>query len=535
MPGRRDVHSSFKLTAQIGGGAEIPLVAVELSFSVNQIPQGVITLPLGLNVRDQTESTAAGAVRALGYMTPMKIFLEASYDQERDRPWPPGRHVIFEGYTAGHGTRKMRGSTYATVAVVHWLSELTFSSMLTANLSPSNPGCYISPAVVSQIGTTSGKTVFASLAQAAGLTSEIRVDVWSGVKKFLVGVASDGSIQNRTTSTELKHMLSGDNKAALNALDRIVSDPSLALKLTGAAAEPIASAMCTYLGTASPEALLQSSFWSRIVGAYCPSFMFAIVPQAERCLAVPLLPGTRKLYQPNPGSEYAIQAKQYDQIQSSVSHTRPVKAVVINSALFSATGAVGSTIKVHEGGIYEPDDKAQDGLILFYNSPPWISSAIQKGLFAAAGLQARMVTGGVTGDDTPPAASSVKASELMDSSSDFLSLYAQTMYIQEATRQRTLSLSGRLRFDIAPGSTVKVEGKESAGGAATGGDRAADLICVVSAVTCSINAEAPSAGTSFRLSHLRSSKENESERTSVGSHPLYTEVWAGAPLVEGLR
>jgi len=104
--------------------------------------------------------------------------------------------------------------------------------------------------------------------------------------------------------------------------------------------------------------------------------------------------------------------------------------------------------------------------------------------------------------------------------------------------QRYGELSGKLRFDIAPGSIVKVEPPVTA----IEGEKTAMYGAVVQ-VSFVINSEQHTAGTSFAFSHLRTEKENDignahSKRHFVGTvAPLYKKEepgspWPGGPLAE---
>ena len=111
---------------------------------------------------------------------------------------------------------------------------------------------------------------------------------------------------------------------------------------------------------------------------------------------------------------------------------------------------------------------------------------------------------------------------------------AQALYANEILKGRIGQVSGALRFDICPGSTIKVEGVSDRflpGDDPIGEDRYATVL----RVTYYFDAENPRTGTAFNLAHIRNEKENEAEDTSVKRHPLYTRVWKGDKLLKDVN
>jgi hypothetical protein len=126
--------------------------------------------------------------------------------------------------------------------------------------------------------------------------------------------------------------------------------------------------------------------------------------------------------------------------------------------------------------------------------------------------------------------------ELVDSNA--LSRFAEHYFKTEVLSQRFGELSGKLRFDIAPGSVVQIEtppdDPTKRNREVTPEDSVYATVIQVSFV---INAEKAAAGTSFVLSHLRSYGENtELQYTrcencgGADRPPLYSKPWFGGPL-----
>ena len=94
-----------------------------------------------------------------------------------------------------------------------------------------------------------------------------------------------------------------------------------------------------------------------------------------------------------------------------------------------------------------------------------------------------------------------------------------------------MSLTGPLRFDIAPGSSVKIESTPAAGILAKE-TAAPSYKATVLRVSISISVDPPSANTVFQLGYVRSEAEDNNPAFSSTEHPLWNkETFIGCPLV----
>jgi hypothetical protein len=107
--------------------------------------------------------------------------------------------------------------------------------------------------------------------------------------------------------------------------------------------------------------------------------------------------------------------------------------------------------------------------------------------------------------------------------------YATHWYMSEILQQRYGELSGPLRFDIAPGSIVKIETPIRDREHETNNE---NLYASVMSVTFAINADKATAGTSFSIAHTRTQEELDSDY-STDTAPLYGKTkWLGGPLAK---
>ena len=109
-----------------------------------------------------------------------------------------------------------------------------------------------------------------------------------------------------------------------------------------------------------------------------------------------------------------------------------------------------------------------------------------------------------------------------------LDFFSQAMYALEMLRGRSGVIRCLPRFDIAPGSNVLIENNP----AFPGDNLGLPLMGTVLQVSGQIEAESPSSSVTMRVGYLRTLKENESDDTSIDSHPLYDQAFVGAPLLD---
>ncbi len=263
------------------------------------------------------------------------------------------------------------------------------------------------------------------------------------------------------------------------------------------------------------------TMWDKLVADYGPNYMFSVVPMVEKALVVPFIPGLRTEYKTILGTEY-------DNISMNMDMPRMIRAVALVLGVSdTAGGFIERNFLPYRsiGGWYQGRDS---GTIIFKSAPYWLANVALPYLdsypsFGIGDIKSSALTAaGAAFDPINYAVKRGNAKILQDS-------YAQTLYMLEILRSRHAQLSGKLRFDIAPGSTVKIECAEDP---FVGLDQS--MYASVIRVSTHISAEAQVAGTAFHLSYVRSEVENIDNATSIAGPPLWQNVWKGAPLISGM-
>lgn len=205
---------------------------------------------------------------------------------------------------------------------------------------------------------------------------------------------------------------------------------------------------------------------------------------------------------------------------------RPIHTVIVIGGrvyptLQGPTTTPESISNTINGGSFSPTPTPKHGMFLVRAAPAWAVNLVSTGATRTKDTQMPPTT-------TTPDTDTPKQEE--DPASSFLDRLAHDYYVQETLRGRTGALTGRLRFDIAPGSTVKIE---SAPLSHIKDDQLTTYwFGEVIRVTITISCERRLAETTLQLANLRTQEENESDAFSASRHPLYSEVWSGAPLID---
>ena len=532
------------------------VVQYSSSFAVNEIPRAVCMLAIGRDARTSKYARLHSTGMNLQQMLKAKVFFRPRGAWDTDGTnWPGTKKCVFEGFYVGMAYTKITGKMQPTLHLIHWLADLGFSSTLSANQHPSNPTCLVTAAVtpsVEPINTSGlgeqGVLVGCDVANTVIEKWVERGDLWHGIKEMFYQYAQIDRFRLGKITDEEGGGTKTDNNRALNALKKFEcsteSCPSLGYKY----AYPMeldtkgGRLVADSCGKAISESLCQSfaasTFWDQLVGVYCPMFCMTVIPMVDRALVVADTPAYNVPWQKT------IKAGDYDNIDLSGMISRPLQGVgvVSNYATLAGTGRTDNSdssdnTELNVGGTYaESSVHKGDGTWMVIPAPAWLEGAAQVGVYSgvSCGIDKKVASNSsTTATDTGKADDPTPVDIISgDSLSKLFSAYAHAVYVTNMLRGRSASISGKLRFDIAPGSIVQIETK--AENFADGSDAlATPMIAYVERVSVNINAEARAANTTFQFSHVRTSRENTLPRTMVTEHPLYKgSIYNGAPLVD---
>jgi hypothetical protein len=551
------------------------------SFAINEIPTAVAMLAIGREFHTQKPArihTKSDYVQ----MDRATIFFQPEQEYDPDNKWPGTRLQIFSGYFLGFAYRKINGKITVVAHLLHFLAGLTFSSCVNRTGHVSNPTSLNVAAILGSLKTTgtdkekekensgsapqSGAGGGQYISQLPGCNAVAPTavdDLWNAIKQYLVAMAN---IPLMPVSVAQECEGGGDTKTngvAANILSKIEpfaggtykNGVPLKIDVPSGLQGLLQQAIGLDLGNSQIASFATKSMWDKIVGEFCPRYGMALVPMCQSAIViadVPALGGDAEF--PFPRFWRSIDTIESDALDMNAELHLPIQMVAIWGGWTTQTMAFEDAASNQDqaqaqvtltgliGGCFAEDSIAPgDGLRLYINPPPVVQIlAGQMPVYAGHNFNlfnrgASRAAGADANSPMPPVS---RPGTLGNPVNELCNRYCHDYYVQQMLRGRNGMVAGKLRFDIAPGSIIRIEGSSEK---IIGGEdsMAVPLFGCVQRVTIGINAEAGMAGTTFTLSHIRTETEASKPRTSVTEHPLFgTSIHGngahGSPLLDEL-
>lgn len=519
------------------GGFQFEVVQATITFELNSIPTAMVTLAAGRNVKTLEPAAAHGKLGAIQSRDSFELyFVPQSLGEMGGAPNAWHEAMIFDGMVVGTGWQRSTHGASFTIYAQHWLADLHYSSSISGASHPGNPADFTYAAgYVPLGGQGAGGTALQWVPHAAiqdnFTEGALEEDLWEGVlKKWMTQLSKEEPVDDRLGDTIA-------NKAALNALAKIKSE-KMGMQLTkGDDANAIGNAVVWALNKSMARVDVNNTLWGKLVGEWSPQYWFAIVPRVTDAYVVPFT-GALRGAEGEPSQWADINAGDYVQCDLYAGMQQILRAVGIAFPISFAAGGntnPGEHRALRRGlaGLFKSGEKR--GLVLIKDAPLWLSDAAQDYKYSGGSCgilpNSLPIRSAYTVVDEGPAQDPKnKAEDNQEDWKNILDAYAQQWFMLEMLKGRHGELSGRLRFDIAPGSQVRIEGGRDPFVAAD--QLGLPFFASVTRVTTVINAEKQQAGTSFSLAHIRNENENKSDETSIERPPLYKEGWVGKSLID---
>lgn len=547
------VFSSFKLEAEIEGFVDpiTDIVSMSATFGLNMIPKASLVLATGINALTDNPASAHSLLDQIEMRAAVKVTLVIETTDGDLFRSPPQRVVVFEGYYAGFGFQRAQDNAQFTLHLVHWLDDLNQGSMLSRNFFPGSGYSLADNAVNWTIQAGQGRT--GTIPPIPGLDpngqhikyANYTDDFWAKTIKPLFEVIAKWPRPDDTCAPKNEADPQDTIKKALakmpghatgfggNAGVLALNFKNLVDQMNEATLDRTINNAMSQTGLAGFD---YTTFWSVLVGMWGPMFLFGVSPSTTFANVIPYYGALR--FDENDPNFKTIQADDYNYANFMANTGNILEAVAIYWASKSATNIIpGDSIRpltkdqfCKPAGVYPPvDNRPHRGFVLIKEPPPWIGDTRATLAAGSSGLVNRP-TGDIhtptAGDNSTPGGRSAADLSAAPAKSRILDVFAEHWYKNEVLQQRYGELSGKLRFDIAPGSTIKIEAPKRA----MPGLEQPDMIAMVAQVSFVINAERTNAGTSFSLTNLRTVKEDQDDLKTSPLPPMYKQKWAGGPL-----
>ena len=563
-----------------GGDPDFDVVQAQAEFEVNAIPTCVCLLALGRRTDDTVVASKIHTnINKMGMMLPFELWMSASSisGDPRAEQWPEEPFLVFRGYAIACGLRKGQQGVEFTISAAHWLVDLNFSSSLSRTTHPLNPAQLSYLATVLHgvdagsfdrhfTPSTLGHQFFSAETLASDFWADSRifptgVEKKLGIKGWLEELCGQNRLQFAPAANRPLPVPTPEKNAealcALQKFEPLATEGGyeygtpISLSFANDAAGIVANNISTDISAITLGTMAGTTVWDKLI-EICSQYLLNVVPMVDRALVVPFTPGY------NGGYWRTIYTTTFDRVEWLSPMIRPIRGVCFfTGRAVSLAGGDGNTAITGMGGV--PTDYAagacfdalgggddsilKRGTVLFKETPRWLQGVIAfpnkpppkigmaSSLFTT--LDGDVLEKLVMFDMTSPADGAAAMKPLLNS-------YAQLLYLSEVLRGKQMLILGKLRFDIAPGSHVRVEGAEDPFLAGTiNGNRLDEVLFgTVMKVSYIINSETGVAGTTFNVSYVRNCLENKTASTSIAVNPLWTgeqaNAWAGAPLVTAL-
>jgi hypothetical protein len=551
----------LKIQSSKGGFDTHDISSLSLNFGMNKIPVANCTLAVGRNTSTANLTQAAIHSSADDFVStrPAQIILRPSgaFGTGKGLWDTAGDTVIFDGYVAGLGYRRTERTAVPVVTLTHWIADMAFSSILSESSHPANPARFrwINNPAGGVVAVPDSLDEFVSTHVRRELLQPENFmggkgDMWGKVlhpmfadlsdKDVLWKFGEDDCITMKDVNESLQLALKRIETSNGGNSDEPGTDYKVGAKSPyymplqleqGFIPNLVANSLYAFLHKMTLDSYFNSTAWDKIAGELAPALYFSIIPRVQTATVAPFVPGLRQTYRKS------IDFRDVSDWSSSFNSIRPLRAVgVLPTNLMSQAGeSPGVPVNVL-GGCYSPGPKNRPGMVIYKTPPRWLDQVPLHSHDPDLNNAASRSSTTPQAPQAPPAgAPPLTPADAMNSMQNYYGKSARYMFAQEMLRGRSAVLQGKLRFDIAPGSTVKIINTPQK--FLQNDKLAVNFVGSVTRVGVIIDAENATASTSFQIDYLRTEAENKENSTSIDGHPLYEvppgfkEPYTGAPLL----
>ena len=539
------------------GGEQIPVSQFSMSYGQNDIPKATALVALGRDARTGEVSKIYPQINAIKQMAAVRVFIRGNLGDWSPRgidgtkeSFPVANNAtIFIGYVSGISYRRSAGRVSLVLNLVNQLIDLALSSGGSKDVVPGSPSDLMLPIHLEGSGAGRAADRFINT-----LVNDLKTDFSAAVLKVLKNVSKENQLQTHEGTAWCQGVDGPKAELEANEMAASVIDgegrwQGISNAATGTEVDKYLDAYpllvpgsqvqkaATAIGEHVSASLSGTSMWGMMIGSMLTDFGCGVIPWASGAIVAPILPMAKK-------AQVILRAGEYVDFDLSTQCQRPLYGVGVMGNFQMGTLNRSQDPKLCCGATYvaktADNFPANDGMWIFVKAPSWLDDWVNQDPKAADGNADIIKTMNepshdATGIDEAAIARDVGTE--VDDWNDAMAEYAKLIYAINALRGREGTVVGKLRFDIAPGTTIMIQAKGDKYLSAGVDTLATNMYGLVAKVHISINAEQASATTAFELTNLRTEVENNSAdgRFSMKRHPFFGDnYFKYAPLVPEL-
>lgn len=521
-------------------GEKLEISSFDINYTLDEIPTARIELPIGRQMRGAnlgSVSKAMGFITNLTPFEPVTIEMEAEPSPAsraappgKDKGFPKGKFTVFRGFVAGPEHSKNGISSNASLVITAFGEP--------AGLAGSTQ--YLKGSDITGGAANGGDYIISRLGQEGllrpnfvdVLTSEfddIGGDLWeNGIKPLMEQIIDSG-----VAWTDEKGNTAGDVALArINSGSTFPDIPPLDISqnVQGVASAALNKALAFQLSKIFYDywkgGNSSGDLWD-VLKACMEIYGFHFVPGVDNDAVVAITPNL------NGDASVIIDPSEYYMIQPGQSFDPKMYSYLTDVAIFmtgfqSGQWQASSPPSRIIGVASLPQlDTEQGGRTQMVQAPLWLYPP------GAPAISA-MDTGGVPDKGNPTVINPPKESQGAIETAFFGKqgegvgdLLAQTYLHEGLFAHRSMTIGGRFRMDICPGSLVQIN---TAGERFTG-ERDTLFGCVRSVrLRVGNDGHGGHAGTELTVSHVRTQAEHD--EFAIDEHPLFGGSFVGGPLLD---
>lgn len=524
----------FQLWAIIDGKTT-EIVQFACSYEMNTIPTCTAMLPVGYRVLPPfTAATSHEITKGVSVQIPMKVYCSVKYTSGTRQASIPadGTYLLFEGFVTGVGYRRTYDGYSMTIDGTHWLSNLSYSSILSAGSHPTNPTQFsFNSKIAAGSGAFNGAGLPVTLATEVMTAANMKANFWgNAIKPWFLKLASVDRMNFRVfLALGLDKANDTESKLVTSSLQRIDGTLQFDTTTFATGGDTVATLVGRDIGGSlmptaqAVDQLANQTFWDKLIGQLAPTYMFSLIPFPSKATIVPFIPGLADVWDPA-NEQFTFKSRDIESQDMNCMLPRQLRAIGIFSGYGSAAGGTlpgGNANNYRVGGMFIPAG-VTTGTVMFREAPSFLWQSAMSYRFSD---QVTRVRGNAHNhpragqpDQQQPSPEAVQK-DVRNALNDV----AHATYVNEVLKNRWGDIATAINFDVAPGSSVKIEGtsgKFMQDGEARYGQ--------VVRVAHYFDAQQQRCRSAFRIGYLHTEEEHDMDQFTIDAHPYYDNTWAGA-------